>query len=64
VFLAGIEPGQTALVADIAAANQIPKKFLDAILANCATPASFTRRKARAEATLWRERPRKSASAM
>ncbi len=32
VFLAGIEPGQTALVADIAAANQIPKKFLDAIL--------------------------------
>ena len=32
VFLAGIEPGQTALVADIATANQIPKKFLDAIL--------------------------------
>jgi len=32
VHLAGIEPGQTALVADIAATNQIPKKFLDAIL--------------------------------
>lgn len=32
VHLAGIEPGQTALVADIATANQIPKKFLDAIL--------------------------------
>lgn len=32
VFLAGIAPGQTALVADIAQANQIPKKFLDAIL--------------------------------
>jgi Rrf2 family protein len=32
VYLAGIEPGQTALVADIAAENQIPKKFLDAIL--------------------------------
>jgi Rrf2 family protein len=31
-YLAGIEPGQTALVADIAASNQIPKKFLDAIL--------------------------------
>ncbi len=31
-YLAGIEPGQTALVADIAAVNQIPKKFLDAIL--------------------------------
>lgn len=32
VHLAGVEPGHTALVADIAAANQIPKKFLDAIL--------------------------------
>ncbi|MGJ0505869.1 MAG: RrF2 family transcriptional regulator [Methylocystis sp.] len=32
VYLAGIEPGQTALVADIASENQIPKKFLDAIL--------------------------------
>jgi len=32
VYLAGVEPGQTALVADIASANQIPKKFLDAIL--------------------------------
>ncbi|MBI1869088.1 MAG: Rrf2 family transcriptional regulator [Methylocystis sp.] len=33
VHLAGIEPGRTALVTDIASANQIPKKFLDAILA-------------------------------
>jgi Rrf2 family protein len=32
VYLAGIEPGQTALVADIATNEQIPKKFLDAIL--------------------------------
>lgn len=32
VHLAGIEPGRTALIADIAKANQIPKKFLDAIL--------------------------------
>jgi Rrf2 family protein len=32
VFLARIKPGQTALVADIAKANEIPKKFLDAIL--------------------------------
>jgi Rrf2 family protein len=32
VHLAGVAPGQTALVAEIAAANQIPKKFLDAIL--------------------------------
>ena len=32
VHLAGVMPGKTALVADIASANQIPKKFLDAIL--------------------------------
>ena len=32
VHLAGLEPGRPALVADIAAANTIPKKFLDAIL--------------------------------
>lgn len=32
VHLAGLERGQPALVADIAAVNAIPKKFLDAIL--------------------------------
>ncbi len=32
VHLAGVRPGATALVADIAASNNIPKKFLDAIL--------------------------------
>lgn len=32
VYLAGVEPGKTALVADIATGEQIPKKFLDAIL--------------------------------
>lgn len=32
VYLAGVQPGRTALVADIAAESQIPKKFLDAIL--------------------------------
>ncbi|MGD9544796.1 MAG: Rrf2 family transcriptional regulator [Methylocystis sp.] len=32
VHLAGVRPGETALIADIASANQIPKKFLDAIL--------------------------------
>lgn len=31
-YLAGTIPGETALVADIAEASQIPKKFLDAIL--------------------------------
>lgn len=31
-YLAGSAPGQTALVAEIAKSNQIPKKFLDAIL--------------------------------
>jgi len=32
VYLAGLAPGRPALVADVAAANLIPKKFLDAIL--------------------------------
>jgi Rrf2 family protein len=32
VHLAGLRPGESALVADIAEANMIPKKFLDAIL--------------------------------
>lgn len=32
VYLAGVEPGKTALVADVASNEQIPKKFLDAIL--------------------------------
>ncbi|CAH2601942.1 Rrf2 family transcriptional regulator [Rhodovastum atsumiense] len=32
VYLAGLPPGETALIADIAARNNIPKKFLDAIL--------------------------------
>ncbi|MCO6179285.1 Rrf2 family transcriptional regulator [Ciceribacter sp. RN22] len=32
VDLAGLEPGQTAFVTDIAARNNIPKKFLDTIL--------------------------------
>jgi Rrf2 family protein len=32
IHLADLPPGNTAIVADIAAANNIPKKFLDAIL--------------------------------
>jgi Rrf2 family protein len=32
VHLAGLPPGQLAFVGDIAASNNIPKKFLDAIL--------------------------------
>jgi Rrf2 family protein len=32
IHLAGQEPGKPALVSDIAAKNNIPKKFLDAIL--------------------------------
>ncbi|MFC4624050.1 RrF2 family transcriptional regulator [Daeguia caeni] len=31
-YLAMLEPGETAFVADIASKNNIPKKFLDAIL--------------------------------
>jgi len=32
IDLAGLEPGRTAFVSDIAARNNIPKKFLDTIL--------------------------------
>ena len=32
VYLAGCAPGEPALVTDIAAKNNIPKKFLDSIL--------------------------------
>ena len=32
VHLAGVEPGRTRMVAEIAAAETIPKKFLDTIL--------------------------------
>ncbi|MDR3516425.1 MAG: Rrf2 family transcriptional regulator [Azospirillaceae bacterium] len=32
IHLAGLAPGETALITDIAVANNIPKKFLDAIL--------------------------------
>ena len=32
IHLAGLRPGQLALVSDIAQSNEIPKKFLDAIL--------------------------------
>jgi Rrf2 family protein len=32
IHLAGIRPGELALVTDIAVSNNIPKKFLDAIL--------------------------------
>jgi Rrf2 family protein len=32
VHLAGLPPGQSALIADIAETNNIPKNFLDAIL--------------------------------
>lgn len=33
IHLAGLEPNELALVGDIAAKNEIPKKFLDTILA-------------------------------
>lgn len=36
-YLAGVRTGQTALVAEIASANHIPKKFLDAILGDLRT---------------------------
>jgi Rrf2 family protein len=45
--LAGMPPGQPALVADIAAANSIPKKFLDAILGELRTAGFVYSKKGR-----------------
>ena len=47
VHLAGMRPGQPALVADIAAANAIPKKFLDAILGELRTAGFVHSKKGR-----------------
>ena len=47
VHLAGLSPGQPALVADIAAANNIPKKFLDAILGELRTAGLVHSKKGR-----------------
>jgi Rrf2 family protein len=45
--LAGMPPGKPALVADIAAANSIPKKFLDAILGELRTAGFVYSKKGR-----------------
>lgn len=47
VHLAGLPPGQPALVADIAATNNIPKKFLDAILGELRTAGLVHSKKGR-----------------
>ncbi len=47
VHLAGMKPGQPALVADIAAVNVIPKKFLDAILGELRTAGFVHSKKGR-----------------
>jgi Rrf2 family protein len=47
VHLAGLEPGRPALVADIAGANLIPKKFLDAILGELRTAGLVHSKKGR-----------------
>jgi Rrf2 family protein len=47
VHLAGLPPAQPALVADIAAANNIPKKFLDAILGELRTAGLVHSKKGR-----------------
>ena len=44
IHLAGLRPGQLALVSDIAQSNEIPKKFLDAILGELRN-AGFVRSK-------------------
>ncbi|HEY1945270.1 MAG TPA: Rrf2 family transcriptional regulator [Roseiarcus sp.] len=47
VHLAGLAPGQPALVADIASTNNIPKKFLDAILGELRTAGLVHSKKGR-----------------
>ena len=47
VHLAGLERGRPALVADIAATNGIPKKFLDAILGELRTSGLVHSKKGR-----------------
>jgi Rrf2 family protein len=47
VHLAGMPPGQPALVADIAETNSIPKKFLDAILGELRTAGFVHSKKGR-----------------
>ncbi len=47
VHLAGMPAGQPALVADIALANAIPKKFLDAILGELRTAGFVNSKKGR-----------------
>ena len=47
VHLAGLEAGRPALVADIAASNAIPKKFLDAILGELRTAGLVHSKKGR-----------------
>jgi len=47
VHLAGLDPGRPALVADIAVANMIPKKFLDAILGELRTAGFVHSKKGR-----------------
>jgi len=47
MHLAGMPPGQPALVADIASANAMPKKFLDAILGELRTAGFVHSKKGR-----------------
>lgn len=47
VHLAGLEPGRPALVAEVASANTIPKKFLDAILGELRTAGLVHSKKGR-----------------
>src|SRR6201994_3588494 len=57
VHLAGMPPGQPALVADIAAANAIPKKFLDAILGELRTSGFVHSKKGRGGGYVLARRP-------
>ena len=63
VHLAGMPPGQPALVADIAATNAIPKKFLDAILGELRTAGFVHSKKGRGGGYVLARPPTRSWSA-
>ncbi len=60
VDLAGLEPGQTAFVTDIATRNNIPKKFLDTILLELRNNGFLRSKKGRMAAMRCQNRPMRS----
>ncbi len=64
VDLARLDPGETAFITEIATRNNIPKKFLDAILLELRNAGVLKSKKGPAAATPCLVPPRRSASVM